>query len=114
MDNNTNEKITQDNVEMTIGNNENTAKDENIVLEENNIEDGEKENDTTDSISSSQCVYDLIYSPPLTKLLNTAKNKGAKYVNGMNMLAYQGAESFAIWENVNPPYEIMSMELSGG
>ena len=58
MDNNTNEKITQDNVEMTIGNNENTAKDENIVLEENNIEDGEKENDTTDSISSSHVDID--------------------------------------------------------
>ena len=93
-----------------------TCKDSNLIVNCTPI--GMKESDpeliNSDSISSSQCVYDLIYSPPLTKLLDTAKNKGAKYVNGMNMLAYQGAESFAIWENVNPPYEIMSKELSGG
>ena len=76
------------------------------------MKDSDPELINSNSISSDQCVYDLIYSPPLTNL-DTAKNKGAKYVNGMNMLAYQGAESFAIWENVNPPYEIMSKELSG-
>jgi shikimate dehydrogenase len=44
-------------------------------------------------------------------LLNFAKLKGAKIMNGMDMLAYQGAESFSIWENVPPPYEIMKKEL---
>ncbi|HIC76805.1 MAG TPA: shikimate dehydrogenase [Candidatus Dadabacteria bacterium] len=61
--------------------------------------------------SKQHYVYDLIYAPLETKLLNFAKLKGAKIMNGMDMLAYQGAESFSIWENVPPPYEIMKKEL---
>ena len=61
--------------------------------------------------SNKHYVYDIVYTPPETKLLNSAKHKGAKIINGMDMLAYQGAESFSIWENVPPPYEIMKKEL---
>ncbi|NSW88545.1 shikimate dehydrogenase [bacterium] len=62
--------------------------------------------------SSKQFVYDLVYTPPMTKLLSSAKSAGAKILNGMDMLAYQGAESFSIWEGVKPPYEIMRKELA--
>ena len=62
--------------------------------------------------SSKQFVYDLVYTPPMTKLLSSAKSSGAKILNGMDMLAYQGAESFSIWEGVKPPYEIMRKELA--
>jgi shikimate dehydrogenase len=65
-----------------------------------------------DIITSNHWVYDLVYTPPLTKLLFNAKKAGAKVLNGMDMLAYQGAESFSIWESVEPPYEIMKKELS--
>ena len=56
------------------------------------------------------CIRDS--TPPMTKLLTNAQEVGAKVLNGMDMLAYQGAESFSIWENVDPPYEIMKKELS--
>lgn len=79
---------------------------------------GMKENDplivSPDVFSSNHYVYDLVYTPPMTKLLLTAKDSGAKILNGMDMLAYQGAESFSIWEGVNPPYEIMKRELANG
>ena len=39
-------------------------------------------------------VYDLIYNPPETKLLSLAKERGAKYSNGLGMLIYQAALSF--------------------
>ena len=61
-----------------------------------------------------QFVYDLIYSPSKTQLLMSAETKGAKIINGLDMLAYQGAESFSLWEKVDPPYEIMSQELRYG
>ena len=64
--------------------------------------------------SKKHYVYDIIYTPPETKLLSSARQKGAKTINGMDMLAYQGAESFSIWENVPPPYEIMKEELRNG
>lgn len=40
-------------------------------------------------------IYDLIYNPAETKLLLLAKRLGIKYSNGLNMLIYQGALSFA-------------------
>lgn len=39
-------------------------------------------------------VYDLVYNPSLTKLLMAAKEKKMKYLNGLGMLIYQGAQSF--------------------
>jgi len=47
-------------------------------------------------------------------LLRAAQESGAKTLNGMDMLAYQGAESFSVWEGVEPPYEIMKRELANG
>ena len=77
---------------------------------------GMKDNDplivSKEVFSSRHCVYDLVYTPPVTKLLSSAQQAGAKILNGMDMLAYQGAESFSIWENVEPPYEIMKQELA--
>ena len=39
-------------------------------------------------------VCDLIYEPPMTKLLQDARDVGCKYLNGKYMLLYQGARSF--------------------
>ena len=79
---------------------------------------GMKESDpeliNSDCFKKTQFVYDLIYSPSKTKLLMSAETNGAKIINGLDMLAYQGAESFSLWEKVDPPYEIMSQELRYG
>jgi shikimate dehydrogenase len=42
-------------------------------------------------------VYDLIYNPSETPLLKTAKKRGAKTVNGLRMLFYQGVLAFQHW-----------------
>ena len=42
-------------------------------------------------------VYDLIYAPPRTRLLEQAEAAGSQTLNGMPMLASQGALSLAIW-----------------
>ena len=39
-------------------------------------------------------VYDIIYDPPLTKLLESAKNIGLKTINGLNMNLVQAVLAF--------------------
>ena len=45
-------------------------------------------------------VYDLVYNPAQTKLLAMAKARGAKPVNGLKMLFYQGVLAFQHWAEV--------------
>ncbi len=42
-------------------------------------------------------VYDVIYNPSRTKLLESAEKKGARIVNGLGMLFYQGVLAFQHW-----------------
>lgn len=58
-------------------------------------------------------VYDLIYNPAETKLLQLAKQKGLRYANGLGMLLYQGAESFNLWmKPKKAPLVVMSVALA--
>jgi len=52
-------------------------------------------------------VYDLVYTPLSTPLLEEAKKRGAKTFNGLSMLVYQGAASFRLWTGEEPPVEVM-------
>jgi len=52
-------------------------------------------------------VYDLIYNPPKTKLLEAAQKIGARHSNGLGMLVYQGAISFEIWTGQKAPVDVM-------
>lgn len=41
--------------------------------------------------------YDCIYTPAETKFMKYVKAAGGRAVNGLNMLLYQGAASFELW-----------------
>jgi len=56
-------------------------------------------------------VYDLVYNVPATKLVKTARRKGLKASCGLNMLLYQGAESFRLWTKRKPPISVMRRAL---
>ncbi len=64
-------------------------------------------------ISNTEClhegltVYDLIYTPASTSLLEEARGRGAKTINGLSMLVYQGAASFKLWTGKEPPISVM-------
>jgi shikimate dehydrogenase len=47
-------------------------------------------------------VYDLIYHPAKTLFLRQAERTGAKIINGLPMLVYQGIESFYLWTGLKP------------
>ena len=44
-------------------------------------------------------VYDMIYNPSTTRLLDEARLKGLKAANGLSMLVHQGARSLEIWSH---------------
>jgi len=79
---------------------------------------GMQENDpcliNADSFHSRLLVYDLIYNPAQTKLLETAKQKGAIISNGLGMLLYQGARSLELWTGEKAPIAVMREALNEG
>jgi len=58
-------------------------------------------------LHSKLLVYDLIYNPYETPLIKEAKIAGAKTLNGLGMLLYQGALSWEIWTGKSAPVKIM-------
>lgn len=67
-----------------------------------------------DSFRVGQVVYDIIYNPPQTETLRSAVYGGAKAVNGLGMLLYQGVIAFEHWLGVSPPVETMKKALIDG
>ena len=62
---------------------------------------------TSDIMHSDLVVFDIVYNPLNTRLLREAKTAGAKTIDGVKMLVYQGAEAFKIWTGKIPPVDIM-------
>jgi shikimate dehydrogenase len=60
-----------------------------------------------DSFRADQTVVDLVYGPVLTALLAVARDRGARIVDGLEVLVHQGAVSLRIWTGAEPPIETM-------
>jgi len=58
-------------------------------------------------IPKNVLVYDLVYNPRETPLLQLARNVGANILSGLAMLVYQGAASFELWTGKKAPIDIM-------
>ncbi len=56
-------------------------------------------------------VYDLIYNPARTKLLELATGRGLRNSNGLGMLLYQATLSFRHWTARVAPYDVMRRAL---
>jgi len=52
-------------------------------------------------------VFDTIYNPAKTKLLQQAESAGAKTVGGMDMFISQAAKQFQIWTGKTAPADVM-------
>lgn len=55
-------------------------------------------------------VTDVIYHPAVTRLLQDAKEKGCKTMNGEYMLLFQGAAAFKIWTGKEMPIDLIKKE----
>ena len=107
--NRTTAKAKQLSEKFGVGVLENLENVENFDVIVNTTSVGLKENDPWlfdyEKIKPTQVVYDVIYRE--TPLVKIAKRRGAKAVNGLKMLLYQGVESFKIWTGKEPPVEKM-------
>ena len=56
-------------------------------------------------LKKGQIIVDLAYNPLETKLIRSAKKRGAKTISGIEMLLHQGARSFELWTNQKMPIE---------
>lgn len=56
-------------------------------------------------------VYDLVYDPPETPLLQAARQRGCKTQGGLGMLLHQGCTAFEIWTGLPAPVEEMRAAL---
>src|SRR5919204_1087287 len=52
-------------------------------------------------------VYDLVYNPPVTRLLREAATAGCQTIGGLEMLVAQAHEQFHWWTDVRPPAGVM-------
>jgi shikimate dehydrogenase len=62
-------------------------------------------------IAPHHMVFDCIYGPSKTALLRAAEQAGARSANGISMLLHQGALSFSIWFDREPPIDAMRKAL---
>ena len=51
-------------------------------------------------VTFNHTLFDLVYNPKKTKFLKNGKARGAKIVNGYDMLIYQAEKSWSIWEEI--------------
>ena len=68
---------------------------------------------SSDSMRNESIVFDIIYKPIMTDLLDCAKSANAKVIFGYEMLLNQGYKSFEIWTGLNAPKEVMRKALLG-
>ena len=64
-----------------------------------------------DSITSNMIVCDVIPNPPHTPFLQAAEARGAKTLDGLGMLVYQGAIAFKMWTGLEPDVRVMREAL---
>lgn len=62
-----------------------------------------------EKLDKSAIVYDVIYNPTKTLLLQNAEKLGLKTVNGLDMLIYQGAKALEIWTDKKPDTQTMKI-----
>lgn len=58
---------------------------------------------TAPKLEGLKAVYDLVYNPAETRLMNEAKQAGVPAVSGLGMLIEQGARQFEIWTGSPAP-----------
>ena len=99
---------------VSLDNIQNTASKSNLII--NTTPLGMKDEQSlikSSSIRKDAIVYDIVYKPIITNLLDNARTAGATLVYGYEMLLEQAIASFKIWFKRDPPIEPMKNVLFG-
>jgi shikimate dehydrogenase len=65
-----------------------------------------------DTFEAGSCVIDLVYGSGETRLLAAARSRGARVIDGLEILVAQGAASFERWTGTTAPREAMRAAVS--
>ncbi len=65
-----------------------------------------------ESVHVGLVVCDVIPNPPNTPLLRAATARGARTIDGLGMLVYQGAIAFKMWTGHDAPIDVMHEALA--
>jgi shikimate dehydrogenase len=70
---------------------------------------GLRAGDTLDGLPlvDARLVVDLVYGAEVTPVVRWAEERGARVVDGLEVLVRQGARSLALWTGEEPPVEVM-------
>lgn len=60
-----------------------------------------------DIIKGGHVVVDLVYGKTPSTLVETARARGAKAMDGIEMLVMQAGHSYSLWTGLEPPIEVM-------
>lgn len=66
---------------------------------------------SADWLQPNTIVYDIVYTPPVTPLMQAATERGCQTLGGIGMLVHQGAIAFEKWTGVAPCIETMRQAL---
>ena len=66
---------------------------------------------SADWLQSNTIVYDIVYTPPVTPLMQAATERGCQTLGGIGMLVHQGAIAFEKWTGVTPCTQTMRQAL---
>jgi shikimate 5-dehydrogenase len=56
-------------------------------------------------------VFDMVYNPPVTALIEAARSCGLRASGGLPMLLFQGAAAFTLWTGLPAPLDQMREAL---
>ena len=63
------------------------------------------------TVTDQMTVCDVVFHPVETEFLKNCAKQGARTVNGLGMLACQGALNFTLWTGVEAPLAVMEEKL---
>jgi shikimate dehydrogenase len=90
-------------------------KDSKLIVNATSVGMFPEIDDVITSLSNSfvkdQIVFDLVYNPPKTRLLEIAASQGAITLDGLKMLVHQAAKSFELWTGESMPVEQIQKSL---
>ena len=67
------------------------------------------ERNDLDKINSSAIIYDIVYNPAKTVLIQEAQKRGLKTIGGLDMLIFQAQRAIEIWTGRIPDEKIMKI-----
>jgi shikimate 5-dehydrogenase len=60
-----------------------------------------------DQLTQEMTIFDLVYTPPVTPLIETARKKGCRTITGMEMFVQQAHEQFYLFFGIDVPESVV-------